>query len=93
LYMDAGGNIYGTVSQGGAYGYGEVFKLSPSGGGWTYSDLHDFCQAGYPNCSDGCYPFSNVVIDANGNLYGTTSTCGAFSSGEQSGGTLWKITP
>jgi uncharacterized repeat protein (TIGR03803 family) len=93
LYMDAEGNIYGTVSQGGAYQYGEVFKLSPSSGGWTSTDLHDFCQAGYPNCSDGCYPFSNVVIDANGNLYGTTSSCGAFSSGEQSGGTLWKITP
>ena len=22
---------------------GSVFKLAPSGGGWTYADLHDFC--------------------------------------------------
>jgi hypothetical protein len=88
LMMDAQGNIYGTTVWNGAYDYGEVFKLTPSDGGWTYTDLHDFTGK-----NDGCYPFSNVVMDKVGNLYGTTSSCGPYSYGRYSGGTLWEITP
>jgi uncharacterized repeat protein (TIGR03803 family) len=88
LMMDVQGNIYGTTVWNGAYNYGEVFKLMPSDGGWTYTDLHDFTGK-----DDGCYPFSNVVMDKAGNLYGTTSSCGPYSYGRYSGGTLWEITP
>ena len=61
---------------------GNVFKLTPSGGGWTYSSLHDFTGG-----SDGAYPYSNVTFDAAGNLYGTAS------GGGRGVGVVWEITP
>ncbi len=83
LTMDAQGNIYGTTTWNGGHGYGEVFKLTPSAGGWIYNDLYDFTGG-----NDGCYPWSNVVMDSQGNLYGTASGCGA-----QREGTVWELTP
>ncbi len=61
LTMDAAGNLYGTTS-----GYntgGNVFKLTPTNGGWVYTSLYDFPRDGDPS--------GTVAIDANGNLYGT----------------------
>jgi uncharacterized repeat protein (TIGR03803 family) len=87
LMMDAQGNIYGTTPWNGAHDYGEIFKLTPSGGGWTYTDLYDFTGA-----SDGCYPWSNVVMDSKGNLYGTASSCGEYGQFGD-GGVVWEITP
>jgi len=84
LTMDPSGSLYGTTYSDGAYGYGSVFKLTPSGGGWTYTSLHDFPATG----SNGEFPVSNVVWDANGNLYGTAS-----SGGSQGFGVVWEITP
>lgn len=80
LLMDSAGNLYGTAYGDGAYSYGSVFKLTPADNGWTYTSLHDFCAEGSP-CSDGSYPISNLVFDANGNLYGTTSVGGAYGFG------------
>jgi len=76
LARDANGNLYGVLRVGGLYGYGAVFKLSPTLSGWNFTDLHDFNVGG-----DGVYPFGAVVLDAQGNLYGTT----AF--------VVWEITP
>jgi uncharacterized repeat protein (TIGR03803 family) len=42
LVMDSAGNLYGTTSDGGAYGNGNVFKLTLSNGDWTYTSLYDF---------------------------------------------------
>ena len=42
MAIDAASNLYGTNPQGGSYGYGAVFELSPSAAGWTYTDLYDF---------------------------------------------------
>jgi uncharacterized repeat protein (TIGR03803 family) len=83
LVMDAASNLYGTTSGEGAFGYGSVFKLTPSNGGWTYSSLHDFSGG-----SDGRYPVCSLVLDASGNLYGTASAGGQYDSG-----TVWEITP
>lgn len=85
LMMDAAGNLYGTtVGEGDTSDpYGNVFKLTLSNGIWVYTDPHDFT-----NRSDGGRPLSNVVIDTNGNLYGTASTGGANNLG-----TVWEITP
>ena len=47
----------------GAYGVGAVFKLTPSGGVWTYTSLYDFTGG-----SDGQTPRSNLVFDQYGNL-------------------------
>ncbi|MGA2370950.1 MAG: choice-of-anchor tandem repeat GloVer-containing protein [Candidatus Korobacteraceae bacterium] len=89
LVMDAAGNLYGTLNTDGAYLYGSVFKLTPSSGGWTYTDLHDFTGG-----SDGAYPFSTVILDANGNLYGTASAGGiALSCSGPGCGVVWEITP
>jgi uncharacterized repeat protein (TIGR03803 family) len=91
LTMDAAGNLYGTTPLDGAYGYGNVFKLSPSNDGWTFTSLHDFTGG-----SDGGYPESNVTLDADGNLYGTTQCggndfiCNIYPGGP---GVVWEITP
>lgn len=81
LTMDASGNLYATSNGGGSGDYGNVFKLTPSGGSWIYTDLHDF------NLNDGAEPFGGVVLDAHGNLYSTTAeTLGTY-------GEIWEITP
>ena len=83
LVIDAQGNLYGTTAWNGAHAYGEVFKLTPSSNGWIYTDLYDFTGG-----NDGCYPWSNVVMDSSGNLYGTASRCGTYGYG-----TVWEIMP
>ena len=92
LTMDSQGNLYGVTSGEGAYAYGNVFKLTPSANGWVYTDLHDFTNYG-----DGSAPTGQIVVDANGNLYGTCSAGGDLNGSqcEQSGGcgTVWEITP
>lgn len=82
LTPDAAGNLYGITYDDGAFGNGAVFKLSPSPNGWIYTDLHDF------NGTDGRCPYGNVVIDASGNLYGTTEGGGTYDYG-----VVWKLTP
>ena len=87
LMMDSAGSLYGTNYTAGAFGYGSVFKLSHGSGGWTYTSLHDFSG------SDGAYPLSNAVMDANGNLYGTASAGGTGSECQGGCGVVWEITP
>jgi uncharacterized repeat protein (TIGR03803 family) len=83
LIMDGVGSLYGTSESGGFYGCGTVFKLTPSGSGWTYTSLHDFSCGG-----DGAAPYGNVTLDANGNIYGTAAGGGAYGNG-----VVWEITP
>ncbi|MGC2111636.1 MAG: choice-of-anchor tandem repeat GloVer-containing protein [Candidatus Korobacteraceae bacterium] len=86
LAMDAAGNLYGTAVDGGLHGVGAVFKLTPGENGWTYRTLHDFTGG-----SDGSRPNGGVVIDANGNLYGTAEGGGSGCNGGC--GVVWEITP
>lgn len=88
LAIDAQGNLYGATNNIGAFHQGNVFKLSPSGSGWTYTDLHDFTGG-----DDGSYPIGGVVLDSAGNIYGTTSTGGANSCSENGCGVVFEITP
>jgi uncharacterized repeat protein (TIGR03803 family) len=77
LVQDSAGNIYGATGQGGMYGPGSIFELSPAaGGGWTFSIIHSFGLAG-----DGGDPYGPISIDASGNLYGTTTGGGFFGYG------------
>ena len=87
LVRDASGNIYGATCADGTHGHGSVFKLTPSGGGWTVTDLYDFTGG-----SDGSCPVGGIARDAAGNLYGTASDGG---SGCRSAGcgVVWQITP
>ncbi len=75
LTMDAAGNLYGTTIGDGARGLGNVFKLIRSAHGWTYASIYDFTGG-----SDGMEPFSNVIFDPNGNLYGTATHGGSGSA-------------
>ena len=83
VVFDRAGNIYGTTYDGGSYGGGSVFELSPSNGGWTYTVIHSF-GTGF----DGNFPIAGVVIDAVGNLYGTTLSGGAYGDG-----TVFELSP
>lgn len=84
LTLDSAGNLYGTTFGGGQFGNGLVFKLTPSGNGWTFTDLYDF----FVNNDEGINPVGGVTLDSNGNLYGTASRSGANGAGS-----VWEITP
>lgn len=85
LIQDAAGNLYGTTYDGGIHGFGTVFELSPRmGGGWTEKVLHSFQRYG----TDGANPEANLILDPNGNLYGTT-----YEGGIHDFGTVFELTP
>jgi uncharacterized repeat protein (TIGR03803 family) len=91
LVRDAAGNLYGTTLYGGSHsfegelGWGTVFELSPAtDGGWTESVLHSFNDDGV----DGVQPESALVLDATGNLYGTT-----YGGGAHDYGTVFELSP
>jgi hypothetical protein len=86
LTMNASGDLFGTSTGGGVYGFGTAYKLTAGNGVWNYSSLHDFDLQG----SDGGEPVGGVVFDANGNVYGTAAT-GPYPSPDD--GVLFQITP
>src|SRR5271157_1676225 len=98
LAMDKSGNLYGETSYEGIvggpcpYGCGAVFKLTPSSSGWIYTDLYNFTGG-----SDGAEPYGGVVLDNQGNLYGTTWIGGTGTNcydGSLAGcGVVWKLAP
>ena len=73
LAFDAAGNLYGTTSGGGAGGYGTVFEIAAGSG--TLTTLASF------NSTNGSDPRAGLVLDAAGNLYGTTYYGGAGGYG------------
>ncbi|HLY57032.1 MAG TPA: choice-of-anchor tandem repeat GloVer-containing protein [Stellaceae bacterium] len=74
--VDAGGNVFGFATGGGREGAGTAFELTydPGTGSWTQTVIHDFCirNTGAHACMDGDSPNSTPVLDAAGNVYGTT---------------------
>jgi uncharacterized repeat protein (TIGR03803 family) len=86
----ADGDFYGTTSEGGLYGFGTVFKITPAGG---LSTIYDFCHDA--SCSDGAYPNSELIQGADGNFYGTTENGGAYNRPTCGNGcgTVFQITP
>ncbi len=82
LIQDAGGNLYGTTQNGGSNSRGMVFKLTGAGYN-VYSVLYSFGAA-----PDGTDPNAGLVLDASGNLYGTT-----YQGGASGNGTVFRIVP
>jgi uncharacterized repeat protein (TIGR03803 family) len=75
VILDSAGNLYGTTEGCGGGGWGIVYELSPGvGGKWSEKVLHSF----HGGKKDGAYPEGGLLMDAVGNLYGTTSGAGAF---------------
>src|SRR5579872_1977741 len=94
LARDAAGNLYGTTNDGGdstcgnGGGCGTVFELSLNGtGGWTETVLHAFGGG-----SDGAFPRAGLVLDAKGNLYGTTFQGGGSNACNLGCGTIFELT-
>jgi uncharacterized repeat protein (TIGR03803 family) len=89
LTIDAAGNLYGATLFDGAYGHGNVFKLTRQNGSWSYTSLHDFTAG-----SDGAAPISKILIDSQGNLYGSATYGGIQNANCDGGcGVIFKITP
>jgi uncharacterized repeat protein (TIGR03803 family) len=86
LIIDGAGNLYGTSVQGGDFGSGTVFQLSPSPNGWVHTVLYSFTGG-----ADGGEPYKGVTLDSHGNLYGTAVTGGGGSC-EGGCGVAYKLT-
>jgi uncharacterized repeat protein (TIGR03803 family) len=80
--FDSAGNLYATTLQGAAHNGGVVVELMPAtGGGWTENLLYNFGSG-----TDGSTPWGGLVLDSQGNLYGTT-----LNGGEDGSGTVFEI--
>jgi uncharacterized repeat protein (TIGR03803 family) len=74
VVRDAAGNLYGTTEAGGGSGCngagcGTVFKVD--------TQKHESILYAFAGGTDGCVPYGGLVRDRRGNLYGTTTECGA----------------
>jgi len=86
VVRDAQGNLFGTTAYGGAGDEGTVFKVTPDG---TETVLHSFAGG-----TDGAHPVAGLVLDAQGNLYGTAASGGDLSCGSGGGcGVVFEVTP
>jgi uncharacterized repeat protein (TIGR03803 family) len=80
LMQGTDGAIYGTALQGGSSGYGTVFRLNPTGSGFTV------LKGDFNSSTSGGYLYSGLMQGADSALYGT-----AYYGGGSSYGTLFKL--
>jgi uncharacterized repeat protein (TIGR03803 family) len=73
LVIDSAGNLYGASSAGGVNQMGSIFELPK--GSTTFTVLASF------NGVNGSNPQAGLIMDAAGNLYGTTTSGGINSEG------------
>jgi uncharacterized repeat protein (TIGR03803 family) len=87
LVLDSKGNLYGTTKNGGANALGTVYELTPgTGGGWTETILSSF-----GGTYNGYYPTGNLIFDAAGSLYGTTTSGGTSNTDDF--GIVFELSP
>jgi len=99
LVFDFNGNLYSTTTSGGLDSYacsnqgcGMVFKLSPPGSGSGY--WNDLVLSSFGGGTDGANPYSGVIIDAHGNLFGTAAYGGDDSGCSGQGcGVVFEVSP
>jgi uncharacterized repeat protein (TIGR03803 family) len=82
--FDTTGNLYGATYDGGPNGGGTIFELTPGSTGWTEKVLYGFGA----HANGGFNPWARPIIDAAGNLYGTT-----YEGGDYDGGVVYKFVP
>ena len=82
-----GRDLVGATSNGGAYGFGTLYTLSPDG---TISTLYSFGATldGSSHSMDGSAPTAAPLVTADGSLYGTTTSGGANNAG-----TIYRLDP
>ena len=83
VMFDQVGNMYGTTSSGGTDQNGVIFKMTPSGSGWSETIPYTFGKI-----PDGGYPVAGLISDSAGNLYGTTA-----GGGQSGNGTVFELSP
>ncbi len=87
LVVDTAGSLYATAwaesggCMGGAVDYGFIFEFVPAGGGWSQEIRADWSYTNFPTSGA-------LAVDGQGNLYGTTNSCGAYGNG-----TVWQLSP
>jgi uncharacterized repeat protein (TIGR03803 family) len=88
LIADGAGNLYGTTLFGGDADVGVAFELTPNARKtkYKYKRLYSFCAQA--SCADGNDPDASLIIDASGNLYGTT-----MAGGANDGGVVFELKP
>ena len=81
LVMDGAGRMYGTAAEGGGENDGGVvFEIKPNG--------KEKIVYAFTGGNDGGGPFSGLITDGTGDLYGTTLNGGLYSFG-----TVFKLKP
>jgi uncharacterized repeat protein (TIGR03803 family) len=85
VIRDTAGNLYGVTAAGGASGAGTVFKVDSSG---SETLLYSFSGG-----SDGGDPDSVLLLDSQGNLYGTTANGGSSDVCDGGCGTVFELSP
>jgi uncharacterized repeat protein (TIGR03803 family) len=79
LAIDTNGDLFGTTEEEGGNDEGTIFELLNSAGSYSFLTLYSFCSL--TNCTDGEEPNGGVILDASGNLYGTTLYGGIGDAG------------
>jgi uncharacterized repeat protein (TIGR03803 family) len=86
LAQGADGNFYGTTQNGGSNGWGNVFRITPSG---SLTNLYSFDTPPAP-----AWPYAGLVQGSDGNFYGTTEFGGNTNGGAFYGrGVVFRISP
>lgn len=88
--MNVNGTLYGTTSEGGAYGYygsyrGTLYSFNIANN--TETVLYSFCSK--KECKDGAYPTGGLIV--RDNFYGTTLLGGKIREGGELGGAFYSL--
>lgn len=84
LAFDSAGNLYGTAADGGANGFGGIYQLAHSAGGWTETVIYNFTGGN----DGGLGSLGSLLRDPSGNFYGV-----AEIGGQYGWGTVFKLSP
>src|SRR5262249_42954093 len=91
MVADSAGNLFGTTLAGGAKFDGTIFELTPKRHKiWNETILYSFCSQA--NCADGTLP-NELMMDKNGNLFGTTIGGGTSEGGYAKEGVVFRLIP